>query len=35
MLTVHPLGSNSDNDYANVSRVFIEAPSYTELVEGR
>jgi RimJ/RimL family protein N-acetyltransferase len=35
MLTVRPLTSESHNDCANVLRVFIEAPSYTERVEGR
>jgi GNAT superfamily N-acetyltransferase len=35
MLSAHPLNSDSDNDYANVLRIFLEAPSYTELVEGR
>ncbi|WP_167336044.1 GNAT family N-acetyltransferase [Paraburkholderia bannensis] len=35
MLTARPLSSESDSDRANVLRVFIEAPSYTELVEGR
>ncbi|MDN7591452.1 GNAT family N-acetyltransferase [Burkholderia seminalis] len=35
MLTIRPLSSDSDSDYANVSRVFIEAASYTRLVEGR
>ncbi|WP_164725521.1 GNAT family N-acetyltransferase [Burkholderia cenocepacia] len=35
MLTVLPLISESASDWANVLRVFIEAPSYTELVKGR
>ncbi|MDN7855573.1 GNAT family N-acetyltransferase [Burkholderia cepacia] len=35
MLTALLLVSESASDYANVFRVFIEAPSYTELVEGR
>jgi RimJ/RimL family protein N-acetyltransferase len=35
MLTALPLTSESARDCANVLRVFMEAPSYTELVEGR
>lgn len=35
MLAVRPLSSESDSDCANVLRVFVEASSYTELVEGR
>ncbi|MBN3834679.1 GNAT family N-acetyltransferase [Burkholderia sp. Ac-20344] len=35
MLTARPLVSESASDRANVLRVFIEAPSYTELVAGR
>jgi GNAT superfamily N-acetyltransferase len=35
MLTALPLISESASDCANILRVFIEAPSYTELVEGR
>jgi RimJ/RimL family protein N-acetyltransferase len=35
MLTVRPLTSESASDCADVLRVFIEAPSYTKLVEGR
>jgi GNAT superfamily N-acetyltransferase len=35
MLTACPLTSESASDRANVLRVFLEAPSYTELVEGR
>ncbi|WP_322037477.1 GNAT family N-acetyltransferase [Burkholderia cepacia] len=35
MLTVLPLISESASDCASVLRVFIEAPSYTELVKGR
>jgi len=35
MLTIRPLTSGSHSDSANVLRVFLEAPSYTELVEGR
>ncbi|WP_175885223.1 GNAT family N-acetyltransferase [Burkholderia sp. BCC0044] len=35
MLTVLPLTSESASDWANVLRVFTEAPSYAELVEGR
>ncbi|MCA8215211.1 GNAT family N-acetyltransferase [Burkholderia cepacia] len=35
MVTVRALSGDSDNDYENVSRVFIEAASYTQLVEGR
>jgi GNAT superfamily N-acetyltransferase len=35
MLTVRPLTSESASDCANVLRVFIGAPSYTESVEGR
>ncbi|MBR7944222.1 GNAT family N-acetyltransferase [Burkholderia cenocepacia] len=35
MLTARPLVSESASDCANVLLVFNEAPSYTELVEGR
>ncbi|KWN09206.1 hypothetical protein WM21_27640 [Burkholderia ubonensis] len=35
MLTALPLASESASDRAGVLRVFIESPSYTELVEGR
>lgn len=35
MLTVRPLTRKSHSDCANVFRIFIDAPSYTELVEGR
>jgi GNAT superfamily N-acetyltransferase len=35
MLTACPLTSESASDCANVLRVFMESPSYTELVEGR
>lgn len=35
VLTVRPLSSESASDCANVLRVFIEAASYTERVEGR
>ena len=35
MLTALPLTSKSSSDRANVLRVFMEAPSCTELVEGR
>jgi RimJ/RimL family protein N-acetyltransferase len=35
MLKALPLTSESASDCASVLRIFIEAPSYTELVEGR
>jgi hypothetical protein len=35
MLTVSPLNSESHRDRANVLRVFVGAPLYTEIVEGR
>ncbi|RQM44027.1 GNAT family N-acetyltransferase [Paraburkholderia bannensis] len=35
MLTIRPLTSESHSDCANVLRIFLEAPSYSELVEGR
>lgn len=35
MLTICPLTSEAPSDRANISRIFREAPSYTELVEGR
>ncbi|KOR22064.1 hypothetical protein ABW54_08470 [Burkholderia cenocepacia] len=35
MLTARPLVSDSASDCANVLRVFVEAPSYTNLVKGR
>ena len=35
MLTVRPLTSGSHEDRANVLRLFLETPSYSELVEGR
>lgn len=35
MLTARPLTGESASDRANVLRVFLEAPSYAQLVEGR
>ncbi|WGS50738.1 GNAT family N-acetyltransferase [Paraburkholderia sp. D15] len=35
MLTIRPLNSDSQDDVADVLRIFIDAPSYTQLVEGR
>ncbi|MGI4982770.1 MAG: GNAT family N-acetyltransferase [Janthinobacterium lividum] len=35
MITIHPLTAQSISDRAGVSRIFREAPGYTELVEGR
>jgi RimJ/RimL family protein N-acetyltransferase len=35
MLTIRPLANESHDDRANVLRIFLESPSYTELVEGR
>lgn len=35
MLTIRSLTSGSHSDRANVLRIFLEAPSYTALVEGR
>ena len=35
MLTIRPLTNESHEDRANVLRIFLESPSYTELVEGR
>ncbi|WP_420211607.1 GNAT family N-acetyltransferase [Burkholderia aenigmatica] len=35
MLTLHRLSGESASDRANVWRVFTEAPSYTQCVEGR
>ncbi|MGI4858073.1 MAG: GNAT family N-acetyltransferase [Janthinobacterium lividum] len=35
MITIRPLTAQSISDRAGVSRIFREAPGYTELVEGR
>ena len=35
MLTIRPLTNESHDDRSNVLRIFLESPSYTELVEGR
>ena len=35
MLTIRPLTTESHDDCANVLRIFLASPSYTELVEGR
>jgi len=35
MLTIRPLTRESHDDRANVLRIFLESPAYTELVEGR
>ncbi|MEK7919638.1 GNAT family N-acetyltransferase [Burkholderia contaminans] len=35
MLTLHPLSGESASDRADVWRVFTEAPSYAQCVEGR
>lgn len=35
MLTIRPLHHRSDHDRSDVSRIFQEAPTYTQLVEGR